>query len=444
MNPYMSRVLEIKNEDEKAHIKQYLTKGTYPHGASENIKRVLRRKAANLSVVNDLICFKKDENTMVRAVFSYETDLIAMIIKEEHSPGHIGASKLIHLINQKYYGIPAKMVRDYIKNCDACSHYNDLTTIQPVKINNIVAKYDRYMMDCMDLRKYASDNDNYKWILNVIDTYTKYLWSFKLQNKSAESIKTCLVYIFNNYGIPRTIQADNGREFKNNVLSEYLKTKNIQIIHGRPRNPQAQGQVERVNQTVKRRIAKCLHVEARKRWIDVHDSVVYSYNITKHRATNKSPFKLFHGQNGFNNEIAEYEITENESDGSVIDMEYSLECNYSFDETQCRDIDIISENNDAAEINLEVMNHFNAYRDNLLKTSNTNSIKAQIYINDHVLLKNYFDNNTATRKAPFESQFENGKYIVVEILANNMVRVKELKSEVYRVAHLRSIKKINL
>ncbi|KAI5148741.1 hypothetical protein ENBRE01_0515, partial [Enteropsectra breve] len=108
------------------------------------------------------------------------------------------------------------------------------------------------MMDCVDLRRYMNENDGFCWLLNVIDTYTKYLWSFKMKNKSAESVKDCLKYIFNNFGPPLEIQSDNGCEFKNQLLRNFLLSLNIRIIHGRPRNPKAQGQVERVNQTIKR------------------------------------------------------------------------------------------------------------------------------------------------------------------------------------------------
>ena len=58
------------------------------------------------------------------------------------------------------------------------------------------------MMDCIDLRKYGEDNDGFLWILNVMDTYTKYLWSFKLLNKSAIAVKESLEYIFDNFGEP--------------------------------------------------------------------------------------------------------------------------------------------------------------------------------------------------------------------------------------------------
>jgi hypothetical protein len=109
--------------------------------------------------------------------------------------------------------------------------------------------------------------------------------------------------IFKSHGVPVSIRSDNGKEFKNSLLKEYLNSLNFQTIHGRPRNLKAQGKVKHVNQTVKRWLAKKLHENPGNRWIDFHEDVVFGYNITKHRATAKSPFLLFHGQQGCNNPI---------------------------------------------------------------------------------------------------------------------------------------------
>lgn len=54
-----------------------------------------------------------------------------------------------------------------------------------------------------------------------------------------------------NFCVPRSIQADNGKEFRNSLLNDYHRNLNVTVVHGRPRNSRAQGQVERVNQTIK-------------------------------------------------------------------------------------------------------------------------------------------------------------------------------------------------
>ena len=211
-------------------------------------------------MVNDTLFYKNPHNGLKRAVFDFQVNLAKIILQQEHeNSGHIGIRRMTSWINEKFYGISAERVALFVKSCQGCLRYNDIQTVQPVHINQITKKYDRYMMDCVDLRKYVDVNDGYSWILNVMDTYPKYLWSFKLLNKTSIAVKECLKFIFDNFGESEEIQSDNGKEFKNQLLKDFLLNRNIKIIHGRPRNPKAQGQVERLNQTIERWLSRCIY-----------------------------------------------------------------------------------------------------------------------------------------------------------------------------------------
>ncbi|CAG8578376.1 7972_t:CDS:2 [Paraglomus brasilianum] len=70
-------------------------------------------------------------------------------------------------------------------------------------------------------------------------------------------------------------------------------TRGITIRHGRPRHPQSQGQIERLNQTIGRGFTKLLWDDEnrlqRKDWIHVIDAFIISYNSTIHRAHGRTP-----------------------------------------------------------------------------------------------------------------------------------------------------------
>ncbi|KAI5151231.1 hypothetical protein ENBRE01_1987, partial [Enteropsectra breve] len=59
--------------------------------------------------------------------------------------------------------------------------------------------------------------------------YSKFLWSFKLETKEAAGIVQCLHYSFRMFGVPLSIQADNGKEFKNASMRSFAHELNIQI-----------------------------------------------------------------------------------------------------------------------------------------------------------------------------------------------------------------------
>ncbi|TBU10340.1 hypothetical protein CWI38_1838p0020 [Hamiltosporidium tvaerminnensis] len=123
-------------------------------------------------------------------------------------------NKMMSLIVQKYYGISKAYIKEYVKDCEACSRFNSLKIIQPVYINHIIKKYYLFMMDC-------------------------------LINKTLKFVKDSLKFLFDN--------------FKNALLEAFLTDLNIKFIHEMPCNLKAQGQVERINQTIKRWPAKKLN-----------------------------------------------------------------------------------------------------------------------------------------------------------------------------------------
>ena len=104
---------------------------------------------------------------------------------------------------------------------------------------------DVWEMDLPDLSSLSKYNDKYKYLLNVIDIFSRYAWSVTLKDKTAYSITSALKYLFQN-SKPITIQSDNGTEFVNTTVQQYLKLQgvNIHTTH----NPDIKGAViERYN-----------------------------------------------------------------------------------------------------------------------------------------------------------------------------------------------------
>lgn len=453
----MSKLYTCSNRGEKQEIIDFIKEGKYPDDLNKDQKRAFRRKAGNFKLLGDDLCFK-GKDSLLKVVFEYEEDLILHILKTEHNPAHIGINKMVALINQKYYGISKVHITEYVKSCDACKRFNSLRTIQPVYINDITRKFDRFIIDCVDLRRYTNQNDGFCWILNVIDTFTKYLWSFNLKNKTAIEVKNSLEYIFKNYGTPLSIQADNGKEFRNNLLHEYLNNLNILVIHGRPRNPKSQGQVERVNQTVKRWLAKKVHGTGVCRWIDFHTDIIYYYNTTIHRATGKSPFLLFHGHQGFNNPL---------SGGTAYDGQNGLEMN-TVDIQEPDTIEVIYDNWDLIDIsddvptammpianinndilitplnekiNDEVLDHFSKYKQKVIENCDSNLATCIFSIGNEVLIRRDFDMNPSTKRQSFESFFEKSIYRITNILNNNMLELVDVESGEFRTVFKGKVKK---
>ena len=83
-----------------------------------------------------------------------------------------------------------------------------------------------YQIDLVDMSKFADENDDYKWIITCIDTFSKKAWAFKVRDKSGVSItNTMKVLLLVNR--PQKIEFDQGTEFYNPQFLKLLQTYGI-------------------------------------------------------------------------------------------------------------------------------------------------------------------------------------------------------------------------
>ena len=83
---------------------------------------------------------------------------------------------------------------------------------------------DIWEADLVDLRAIKSYNNNYTFILVVIDVLNKYVWVELLRDKSCTNIVSAFQRIFSrsNNRIPVILQTDKGKEF---VVSKFQNFK---------------------------------------------------------------------------------------------------------------------------------------------------------------------------------------------------------------------------
>jgi transposase InsO family protein len=63
----------------------------------------------------------------------------------------------------------------------------------PYTVTNIDDVWETDLADLSSLSKY---NDKFKYLLNVIDIFSRYAWSISLKNKIGTSITTALKFLF--------------------------------------------------------------------------------------------------------------------------------------------------------------------------------------------------------------------------------------------------------
>ena len=131
-------------------------------------------------------------------------------------------------------------------------------------------------------------NKEFRFLLRVIDIFSKYAWVVPLKDKKGISIVNGLQKILDkSEHKPNEIWVDKGNEFYNNSFKKWLKDNDIEIcsIHNKGKSVVA----ERFIRTSKNKIYKYMTLISKNFYIDKLDDIVNEYNNTYHRTIKMKP-----------------------------------------------------------------------------------------------------------------------------------------------------------
>ena len=147
-------------------------------------------------------------------------------------------------------------------------------------------------IDLITMLKYSKQNKNYKYILTVIDCFSKYSWSYPLKSIKSEEIINSFKEIFKkSKRIPTFIQSDEGTEFTNNQAQTFFKNNNIICYHTFNRDIKC-SICERYNRTILNKIYKNFTLDNNTIWINDLDKLTNEYNNSYHRSIKMKPINV--------------------------------------------------------------------------------------------------------------------------------------------------------
>ena len=148
---------------------------------------------------------------------------------------------------------------------------------------------DSWSLDILDLKDYGPENNRgYRYVLVVIDNFSKYGWTIPLKNKNAQTMKDSFEKILiNSKRKPNLIETDRGKEFYNNIFQDFLNKSNIKLYS----TNSSYGAVfaERFNRTIRDLLKKIVFEQSDAKWIDILQSITKQYNNRVHSSTKLSP-----------------------------------------------------------------------------------------------------------------------------------------------------------
>ena len=233
---------------------------------------------------------------LMEPVFPYVVPFISAcdLVRLAHiNNAHVGRDKLFYLV-QPYVFHPSlrHVVADVTRTCDHCQRAKTYRVSPTPPICKISSRkpFEKVHVDVLQL---PSSTFGYKYVLNAVDQYSKWLASQPLKDKSSQSVCNAFSKVLSSFpSLPDTVISDNGGEFRGEPFRNLLSQYNVKHIFITPYSPQSNGLVERVNRT----LLNTLHgLCPPNKWCSFLGRAVITYNNTYHKELQCTPSECLMG-----------------------------------------------------------------------------------------------------------------------------------------------------
>ena len=215
------------------------------------------------------------------------------------SVGHGGVERTMEKLKEKRldFGTSTReYVRWFIKNCPCCQKMSHLKV--PIHTRPFTtSRYNVMERVAIDsVGPYPEDEYGNKYIIVMIDSFSRYTVLFTARDTTALSAAKALLQFVGKFGCPAELLSDNGSQYVNNTikhLAELIGTKHIlTMAYSKEEN----ALVERANKEVVRHLrAIIFEINATNDWSDRLPLIERILNTEKHSSTGVSPAKLIFG-----------------------------------------------------------------------------------------------------------------------------------------------------
>ena len=215
--------------------------------------------------------------------------LISRVLSLAHE-GHPGIVSMKQRLRSKAWwpGID-KEAEKFCKTCHACQLVSSPANPEPIKSTPLPSG--PWQDLAIDLLGPLPSGES---VLVIVDYFNRYYEVEIMRLTTSEKVIECLEKTFTTHGLPQSLRGDNGPQFRSEVFERYLEDYDIEHRKITPLWPQANGEVERQNKSLLKRM-KIAHAEG-KEWKKEIRKFLVACRSTPHTTTGVSPGELLFGR----------------------------------------------------------------------------------------------------------------------------------------------------
>ena len=225
------------------------------------------------------------------------TYVASNILQEAHCQvGHLGVAKTFEMVQRKFYW-PGffKAVEEFCRNCEVCAKNKAVprprSPMKPIEVVPVPF----YMIGVDIIGPLKTTSRGNKYILSVIDYYTKYAEAVALPNQEAVPVARALEDIFARHGMPSVLLMDQGSNFESKVMKSLCEMFGIEKRRTTAYHPQTDGLCERFNGILKSLLRMRVNKD-KNDWDEQLPHALLAYRSSTQSSTGVTPFEMLYGR----------------------------------------------------------------------------------------------------------------------------------------------------
>lgn len=294
----------IKSSESDIEITN-VKKGIYNNQWDESVK--------NYKLFEDELCFY--ENVLLRGNKIVIPQTLRKQVLDAAHEGHPGIVAMKGRLRSKVWWPRIDTdVERLVRSCKGCTLVG--LPNPPTAMKRRELPIEPWMDVAMDILGPLPNSD---YLLVVIDYYSRYKEVKIIRTTTSTQIIKILKEIFSRLGYPVSITADNGRQFVSEEFKAFCRECNIKLFSTVPYWPQMNGEVERQNRDIIKRLK--INQTDKKDIKETLYEYLMMYNSTPHSVTGKTPSELFFKRQNRDKIPMLKNINEREDDSEVRDRD---------------------------------------------------------------------------------------------------------------------------